>query len=100
MSYCFLELYEFLHKGHCAKGWNGPNTNQASLVDCRNECAKRSNIGYFAYRTGNNCACYLAADGCPNDQKYMDHNAYRILREGILLTNKVCSKCVCMYIIA
>ena len=87
MSYCFLGPYEFLHQGHCAKGWEAPNSNQAKLEDCRDECAKRSNIGYFAYSTGNNCACYLADDGCPDDDKADDYNAYRIVREGSLLIN-------------
>ena len=71
-----------MHQGHCARGWvQGSNTNQANIGDCRNECAKRSNVGYFAYRTGNNCACYLEADKCPNDGNHADHNAYRIVRE-------------------
>ena len=74
-----LGLYEFVHDGHCAAGWSGPNTNQASIPDCRNECASRENIGYFAYSTGNTCACYLEDDGCPDDNLRNDHNAYRIL---------------------
>ena len=51
MLYYFLVFYVFLRQGHCAKGWKSPNTNQEKLEDCRNECAKRSNIGYFAYST-------------------------------------------------
>ena len=89
MLYWFLGLYEFMHQGHCAGGWKGPNTNQANIVDCRNECAKCLNVGYFAYRTGNNCACYLAEYECPDDGKFYDHNAYRIVREGILLIDKL-----------
>ena len=92
MSNCFLGLYEFVHQGHCARGWKGPNTNQIKIEDCRNECAKILNIGYFAYRTGNNCACYLADYGCPDDDKHDDHNAYRIIREGILLFNNLSEK--------
>ena len=69
-----------MHQGNCASGWdNGPNTQQASIIDCRNECADRPKIGYFAYRTGNNCACYFTSGGCPDDNKHDDHNAYRIL---------------------
>ena len=84
MLYWFLGLYEFMHRGHCAKGWKGPNSNQANIEDCRNECAKSLNVGYFAYGTGNKCACYLADDECPDDNRYDDLNAYRIIREGFL----------------
>ena len=98
MLYCFLELYEFLHQGHCAAGWKEPNTNQANIEDCRNECAKFSNVGYFAYGTDNTCACYLADHGCPDDDKYDDYNAYRIVREGIISINYSPTKCVCMHI--
>ena len=38
-------------------------------------------MGYFAYRQGNNCACYLAKDECPDDDKHDDHNAYQIIKE-------------------
>ena len=84
MQICFLELYQFLHRGHCAAGWdNGPNTNQATILNCRDECAGRPNIGYFAYGADNNCACYFSNSGCPDDNQYEDHNAYRIVRQSI-----------------
>ena len=94
MLYYFLVLYVFLRQGHCAQGWKSPNTNQEKLEDCRNECAKRSNIGYFAYSTSKTCACYLADDGCPDDDAHKDHNAYRIVGEGICLLNNLSRKCV------
>ena len=85
MSYCFLGPYVFMHQGSCAKGWKHPNTNQETLLDCRNECAERgSSFGYFAYSTRNVCACFFANDKCTVDNRYNDHNAYRIVREGIL----------------
>ena len=86
MLYCFLDLYEFLHQGPCAgTGWKGPKTIQENIDDCRHECAKRSNVGYFAYSTSNRCVCYLAGNGCPDDDKYDNYNAFRIVREGIIL---------------
>ena len=58
-----------MHRGHFAGGWDGgPNTQQASIINCRNECANRTQFGYFAYRIGNKCACYFMKDGCVDDK--------------------------------
>ena len=75
-------LYEFVHDGHCAAGWNEPTTLQKTVLDCRHECANRQNVGFFAYRSGDNCACYLSKDKCPDDDLHGDHNAYRIVNKG------------------
>ena len=81
-------LYEFKHQGHCAAGWDGgPNTNQESILDCRNDCATRSGVGYFAYKRGSNCECYFSNGGCPDDNYYNDHKAYRILKGIVLYQN-------------
>ena len=80
----FLGLYEFLRQGHCAAGWDELSTNQATIFKCRNECASRANIGYFAYRTGNDCACYFEQNQCPDDNLADDYNAYRIVKQGSL----------------
>ena len=100
MLYCFLDLYEFLHQGPCAgTGWKGPKTIQENIDDCRHECAKRSNVGYFAYSTSNRCVCYLAGIGCPDDDKYENYNAFRIVREGIILfIINSSTKCICIII--
>ena len=89
MPNCVSDLYKFKHQGHCNGGWDGgPNTNQDSIMDCRNECLSRtkfgSEIGYFAYKTGSNCACYLTNGGCPDDNKHNDHKAYFIVTPGII----------------
>ena len=63
-----VALYEFKHQGHCAAGMKGPATIQPTVLDCRNECSNRPNIGYFAYRNGNRCCCYLA-------KEHNDYNA-------------------------
>ena len=76
------DLYEFVHDGHCAAGWNGPNTVQETVLDCRNECANRPNVGFFAYSSGSTCACYLSKDNCPDDNLHGDYNAYRIVNKG------------------
>ena len=78
----FSVLYHFKHQGHCAVGWKRPNTKQPNILACRNECSNRPDIGYFAYRQGNNCACYLSKDECPDDDKHNDHNAYQIIKES------------------
>ena len=75
-------LYEFVHDGHCNGGWDGSNTNQNTVTDCRNECAKRPDVGFFAYSSSDICACYFKKDGCPDDNLHGDHNAYRIISEG------------------
>ena len=75
-------LYEFVHDGHCSGEWNGPNTIQATALDCRNECAKRPDIGYFAYSVSATCACYFLTGGCPDDDQHGDHDAFRILNEN------------------
>ena len=76
------DLYEFVHDGHCAAGWNGPNTVQESLLGCRNECANRPNVGFFAYSSSNTCACYNTKDKCPDDNLHGNYNAYRIVNKG------------------
>ena len=76
-------LYEFVHDGHCAAGWHtGGNTVQKTLLDCRNKCANRPNVGFFAYKLGDDCSCYLSKDNCPDDDLFGDYNAYRIVNEG------------------
>ena len=81
-------LYEFVHDGHCNGGWNAPSTIQNTVPDCRNECANRLDVGFFALSTSGNCACYFLKDGCPDDDQYDDHTAYRILYEGDPLKDK------------
>ena len=75
-------LYEFVHDGHCNGGWGGSNTIQETALDCRNECAKRPDIGYFAYSVSATCACYFLTGGCPDDDQHGDHDAFRILNEN------------------
>ena len=75
-------LYEFVHDGHCNGGWGGSNTIQETALDCRNECAKRPDIGYFAYSSGATCACYFLRGGCLDDDEHGDHDAFRILYEN------------------
>ena len=81
-------MYEFVHDGHCAGGWTGRNTAQGGILDCRNECASRSDVGFFAYN-GDICACYLLKDDCPDDDRYADYDAYRIINKGASLLNIV-----------
>ena len=81
-------LYEFVHDGHCNGEWNGPNTVQETAPNCRNECAKRPDIGYFAYSTRGTCACYFLRGGCSDDDQHGDHDAYRILYENDSQNNK------------
>ena len=76
-----VTLYEVVHDGHCASGWNEPNTIQESILGCRNECAGRPDVGFFAYN-GDNCACYFLKDGCPDDDQHGDHDAYLIVDKG------------------
>ena len=75
-------LYEFVHDGHCNGGWGGSNTIQETALDCRNECAKKPDIGYFAYSVSATCACYFLTGGCPDDDQHGDHDAFRILNEN------------------
>ena len=75
-------LYEFVHNGHCNGGWGGSNTIQNTLPDCRNNCANRLDVGFFAYSSSGTCGCYFSKDGCPDDDLFGDMNAYRILYEG------------------
>jgi hypothetical protein len=99
LSYCFLVIYRFEHEGHCNGGFRG-RTIQNNIVDCYNKCAEDSTVGYFAYAEKSVekwCACYLANAGCPDDKQHNDHKAYKLLR-GILLINKLFSKCVYIYI--
>jgi len=71
-------LYEFVHQGHCASGWDGgPNHQYSTILECRNNCASRSGMLYFAYRDGNNCACYSS---CADDGNHDDYNAYKIIK--------------------
>ena len=56
-------------------------------MDCRDECANRQNIGYFAYN-GNNCACYFTSGGCKDDNSHNDHDAYRI-KKGKFYDRKI-----------
>ena len=74
-----IDPYKYVHQGHCAGGWVGPNSNQETPLDCRNECAARSGVEYFAYSNSKTCACYTK---CPDDNNHNDHNAYRIIAQG------------------
>ena len=75
-----IALYEYVHQGHCAGGWVSPNSIQGTILDCRNECAGRSAVEYFAYNDAHDaCACYTQ---CPDDNHFNDYNAYRIIGEG------------------
>ena len=91
-------LFEFVHKGACGTGskWKCCNTEQDTILGCRNECFGKPGIGYFAYNKdkkgvdptnpGNrkNCACYLSKDGCHEDTSglYPYHDSYRIVKPG------------------
>lgn len=70
--------YQLVHNGHCNGGWKPPNYVLSSLQACRDKCAVRPGIGYFAFN-GKDCACYLSVYRCPRDNKHRDFNAYRIL---------------------
>ena len=88
----FLESYEFKHQGHCRDGFARPNSVQKKIEDCFSECASRPNIGYFAFNSKNGgCSCYLNAKGCPDDDKFNDHNAYRIIKGNRHITLTVFS---------
>ena len=79
----FSGKFEYLHQGHCGGGsWVGPNTNKESIYGCRDECAGRIDVGYFAYKTGSICACYTKNGGCNYDGHHMDHTSYEILDSG------------------
>ena len=82
-KYFLVDLYTFVHQGQCAETQNvvGLNTAQGSIIDCRNECASRSNVEYFAYSKENrdDCACYIQ---CPGDNTQNHYNAYRIITPG------------------
>ena len=83
-----LATFQFVHKGHCASGWDAPSTSQPSITDCLNECINRGNdIGYFAFRNGTrktDCACYFLTYGCPDDNQWPEHNSYLIVKKGVL----------------
>ena len=78
------DLYEWVHQGHCADGWVRRSTRQTSIKGCFEECVNRGpHIGYFAYSNENNdCACYQQSAGCPDDNKFNNHNSYRIRPKG------------------
>ena len=80
----YLKGYELLHEGICAGGWITPNTNQASIKNCKIECLGRPNAEYFAYRTGNTCACYVEKDSC-EQRESNGFNSYRIVKNGTFL---------------
>ena len=73
-----VDVNTFVHQGHCADGWVSPNSNQATLRNCHDECATRSGVEYFAYNS-NTCACYTK---CPDDNNNNEYNAYRIIAQG------------------
>ena len=91
-------LFEFVHKGPCGTGskWECCNTEQDTILGCRNECDGKPGVGYFSYNQeqkqvdptnpGNrkNCACYLSKDGCHEDTSglYPYHDSYRIVKPG------------------
>ena len=83
IKYFLVDLYTLVHQGHCAETQNmvGLNTPQGSIIDCRNECAGRPNVEYFAYSKENreDCACYIQ---CPDDNTQNTYNAYRIITPG------------------
>ena len=81
-----LENYELKHKGYCADGWAGLSTLQYNVEDCFSYCANRQDVGYFAFNSKNGgCDCYFTANGCPDDDRNNDYNAYRILRSNCLI---------------
>merc|ERR1712039_643558 len=69
-----------VHDGHCAAGWMAPNTNEPSLSACAATCRSREGCGYFAFN-GNACAYYTKSAGCPDDNRYLDHTAYKLIDE-------------------
>ena len=75
--------HQFVHDGHCNGGYNG-GCAECTFGRCRDQCAKIPEAGYFAYRAKpRGCSCYSAAAGCPDDDRYPDYNAYRIVREVV-----------------
>ena len=75
------------HKGHCADGWTGSNTNQNYVDGCFSECNSRQNVGYFSFNPKEGvCACYLKNNGCPDDDLHNDYNSYRIIQSNYQLT--------------
>ena len=62
--------------GACSTGWISPSVTEFTLDDCFNYCR---DAGYFAYSTSaDNCSCYTSIGGCPFQDGYSDHNAYKI----------------------
>jgi len=81
-SYRMMEDYQFFHDGHCAGGWINANTRQSDVTSCATQCRNRPGCGYFAFsseRPGTNCALYSKAGGCPDDNRYPDYNAFRMI---------------------
>ena len=59
-----------------------PNTRQSTIGACADQCRKNSVCAYFSYNvvsgSGDNCALYGAAAGCPDDSNYPDYNSYKM----------------------
>jgi len=78
--------HQYLHEGHCGgSGYLYPNTNEATIDDCRNECKSRdADAKFFAYVPGSTCACYKTE--CNYDGQHLDHKAYEILEDDMSAT--------------
>ena len=57
----------------------GGNTEEETIEDCRNECAKRKDVGYFSYKDGEegeeNCLCFFKSEGCPEENHNDDNRS-------------------------
>lgn len=79
----FLE-FDLVHDGHCASGWMGDNEGADTVDRCASLCDKRDGCGYFSFDAtisqGRNCATYLEANGCPDDNKFPNMKSYKLNR--------------------
>jgi hypothetical protein len=76
--------YDYFHDGHCASGWLGGNTMQATILECYNHCITHPQCFYFAYDNSGiisetNCALY-GDEGCTDDNNFPAYNAYKMIR--------------------
>ena len=79
--FLYVGKFKFLHQGHCGgSGYVSPNTNQESIDDCRIECESRTEVKYFAYKSGSICRCYTTE--CISDGQNLEYMAFEILESG------------------
>jgi len=83
--------HELIHDGHCAAGWMGGNTYQASHELCAEHCRDTDGCGFFAYCDNGphgcdgttTCSLYRADAGCPDDQHWGAYNAYALTMSAV-----------------